>query len=181
MSKIVCLFRAMNVGGKNRVKMAELADFFRSAGFTGVSTYIQSGNVVFDHPAESMDEVKKRISRGFAPQFGFGPSLLLADTTEMAHILANNPYKGQNLAPDKVFVTLLESVPQPGMVDGLRALLREGEQMHAFERALFLNLPEGYGETKITGKAIERKLGQLSTARNWRTMEVLMQMMAETV
>ena len=46
--RYVALLRGINVGGKNKLPMVELRDAFTAAGCTGVRTYIQSGNVVFE-------------------------------------------------------------------------------------------------------------------------------------
>jgi uncharacterized protein (DUF1697 family) len=49
--RYVALLRGINVGGRNKVPMAKLRDAFESHGFDAVSTYIQSGNVIFETPA----------------------------------------------------------------------------------------------------------------------------------
>lgn len=50
-TRYVALLRGINVGGKNKVAMAELRQAFEGAGFEAVSTYIQSGNVLFESDA----------------------------------------------------------------------------------------------------------------------------------
>ena len=46
-NRYVALLRGINVGGRNKVPMADLREAFESAGYGDVGTYIQSGNVVF--------------------------------------------------------------------------------------------------------------------------------------
>ena len=64
----VALLRGINVGGRNKVPMRDLRAAFESDGFTGVSTYIQSGNVLFDAPAD--DPVEPRIQALLTEQLG---------------------------------------------------------------------------------------------------------------
>lgn len=53
MKRYVALLRGINVGGRNAVAMAELREAFEAGGYLAVSTYIQSGNVLFDSAAPS--------------------------------------------------------------------------------------------------------------------------------
>jgi uncharacterized protein (DUF1697 family) len=64
----VALLRGINVGGRNRIAMTDLRDAFTEYGFTEVSTYIQSGNVLFrtDRPAGSLvREIETALERRF--------------------------------------------------------------------------------------------------------------------
>lgn len=54
--RYIALLRGINVGGNNKVSMGELKQAFESLGFTNVSTYINSGNVIFD--SRETNEVK---------------------------------------------------------------------------------------------------------------------------
>jgi len=56
--RYVALVRGINVGGKNKVAMADLREAFEAHGCSGVRTYIQSGNVVFDSdaPAKTLED-----------------------------------------------------------------------------------------------------------------------------
>ena len=46
--KFIALLRGINVGGNNKVSMSELKVIFEQAGMQNVSTYINSGNVIFE-------------------------------------------------------------------------------------------------------------------------------------
>jgi uncharacterized protein (DUF1697 family) len=67
-ARYVALLRGINVGGRNPVAMADLRQTFTECGFSGVRTYIQSGNVLFDsdRPARSLeDEIEAALERRF--------------------------------------------------------------------------------------------------------------------
>ncbi len=69
----VALLRGINVGGKNKLPMKELAEIFAKAGCGGVTTYIQSGNVVFTAPAGLCDGLAEKVSKQIEKQFGHKP------------------------------------------------------------------------------------------------------------
>jgi uncharacterized protein (DUF1697 family) len=59
--KYLCLLRGINVGGKNKISMAELKTCLESAGFSNVSTYINSGNVFVESDLKNEEAVEKKI------------------------------------------------------------------------------------------------------------------------
>src|SRR5450756_1580655 len=69
MTTFVALLRAVNVSGQNKIPMAELRRALGGLGLTGVETYVQSGNVVFDaqgdDPAEQAAAIHGLIEREF--------------------------------------------------------------------------------------------------------------------
>lgn len=67
-TRYVALLRGINVGGKNKVGMADLRDAFADAGFKGARTYIASGNVLFrtERPATMLeDEIEAALKERF--------------------------------------------------------------------------------------------------------------------
>jgi uncharacterized protein (DUF1697 family) len=57
MNKYLALLRGINVGGNNIIKMVDLKACFEKMGFLDVSTYIQSGNVLFSSPETSLTKL----------------------------------------------------------------------------------------------------------------------------
>src|SRR6478609_6871596 len=66
----LALLRGINVGGKNLVKMEELRAAFEAMDFEDVTTYINSGNVLFSGPRERREDLEKRIERELKRDFG---------------------------------------------------------------------------------------------------------------
>ena len=68
MKAYVVLLRGINVGGKNKVPMAALRKLLGELGFSGVATFIASGNVILksDQPA---DTIKTRIEKALPRSF----------------------------------------------------------------------------------------------------------------
>ena len=67
--KYVALLRGINVGGNNKIAMAVLKASFESAGFTDVSTYINSGNVLFETKTADTEKIAAEIEALISSQF----------------------------------------------------------------------------------------------------------------
>jgi uncharacterized protein (DUF1697 family) len=88
----VALLRGINVGGKNKLPMGELASMFVEAGGTQVTTYIQSGNVVFRAAASVAEQIVRAVSRKIADRFNFEPPIILRSAVELQNMVTSNPF-----------------------------------------------------------------------------------------
>src|SRR4051812_41405657 len=88
--KYVALLRAINVGGNNQISMLDLKAAFEKAGYTNVSTYINSGNVVFDSNDETKN-IETSLEEMLSKRFNYTASLILRTDKEMHEIVANVP------------------------------------------------------------------------------------------
>src|SRR5690625_543995 len=91
--KYIGLLRAVNVGGKNKIRMAELRDVLESMGLQQVRTYIQSGNMLFDSDAPE-DALRHELEHQIAQRFGFHVDVVLRTLTEFDRLVADCPYIG---------------------------------------------------------------------------------------
>jgi len=188
MTRVVALLRAVNVGGRS-VAMAELRRALEAAGYPGVQTYLQSGNVVFepadDDPRGEEDALEHLIER----EFGLATRALVLTSDEIGRVAAANPFTtgkqaGTSTADEKTLhVTyLFERVAADAFaalelpaVEGEQALLADGGAVGPAMagRAVYLRLPHGYGRSKLTNAWFERVLATPATTRNWRTTTAL--------
>ncbi|MFS0950302.1 DUF1697 domain-containing protein [Enterococcus thailandicus] len=87
----ISFFRGINVGSKNRIKMADLRVLFSDLGYQNVKTYIQSGNVIFEsNRPETM--IMSELARAFVERFGFESKIVLRTAEKFATILAEFPF-----------------------------------------------------------------------------------------
>ena len=101
MPRYVALLRGINVGGKNAVPMPALKTSFEDAGFGNVTTYIQSGNVIFDAPSSSQSELTHRIEGIVRTAFAhYDASVVLRSKSQMRSIIDRAP-KGFGTEPTK--------------------------------------------------------------------------------
>ena len=87
----IALLRGINVGGKNKLPMKELAAMFADAGCTDVRTYIQSGNVLFRRDQALGRDIQPLISESILNRFGYQVSVLTRTAAELQEVVEANP------------------------------------------------------------------------------------------
>ena len=88
----VALLRGINVGGNNKVPMADLRELMTSLGYTDVATYIQSGNVVFTSQDTDSGKLADVLDEKIAERFGVPGHVVVVSRDELARVIADNPY-----------------------------------------------------------------------------------------
>ena len=90
MEKYIALLRGVNVGGKNTVPMRELKSLFEQAGFSDVSTYINSGNVIFTAEGPE-DALKAQCERIIEQHFGFAVTVMVISAAALKDAVSHAP------------------------------------------------------------------------------------------
>ncbi len=174
MTTRVALLRGINVGGNNRLPMAELVAIIEAAGGHDVRTYIQSGNAVFEAPADRNPvSLGEAIRDGIQAARGFAPHVLVRDAAYLRGIVDANPYPDAVAAPKSLHVFFLDRTPPSPDLDGIAALRTGDESSTLLGDALYLHAPAGIGRSVLATRA-ERLLGVPATARNWATVTALL-------
>ena len=112
MATHVALLRGINVGGRNKVPMAELREVVTSLGHTGVTTYIQSGNVLFTTSEDDTAKLASALEAAIAGAFGVQSPVVVLSRDELARILDTNPHP-EEPNPKLVHVVFLNAEPPP--------------------------------------------------------------------
>ncbi|MCJ7671643.1 MAG: DUF1697 domain-containing protein [Acidimicrobiia bacterium] len=173
MSRAVALVRGINVGGHRKVPMADLRRSFEGLGCTGVETYLQSGNVVFETRGLRLPDLAAAIEHRVAADFATEVSVLVRTGTEMARLERANPFRPEGADESTLHVTFLADRPKPASVRALEERSGTPDAFVVRGREVFLHCPGGYGRTKLTNGFFERHLGVTATTRNWRTVTKL--------
>src|SRR5512135_1287111 len=113
MASHVALLRGINVGGRNKVPMAELREVVASLGHVGVATYIQSGNVLFSTEDTETVELAAALETAIEERFGIKAPVIVLSRDELARVLDDNPYAGEP-NPRLVHVVFLNAEPPAG-------------------------------------------------------------------
>lgn len=172
MSVWIVLLRGVNVGGHNKLPMAELRWALEAAGFNRVQTYIQSGNIVLaadrDGPA-----VAEAVSGLIEREFGFRPDCLALGADALKAALADAPFAPET-DPSRAHLFFHMGADLPDISDlsaqpGDKARLTPGEIAH------YLDTPDGMSQSKLA-EALSRRLKSATTARNLRTCLKLLEM-----
>jgi uncharacterized protein (DUF1697 family) len=192
MATHVALLRGINVGGRNKVPMAELREVVAALGHTGVTTYIQSGNVLFSTKDTDNAALAAALETAIENRFGLWSSVVVLSRDELAEVLAANPFPDE-ADPRLVHVVFLNGEPPPDRLDRITAAesaaAAKGSRdvVQAAGRVLYLHTPDGFGRSelalnlfKIMGPpAKQKKQGLAATARNWATATKLLSLCEE--
>jgi uncharacterized protein (DUF1697 family) len=192
MATHVALLRGINVGGRNKVPMAELREVVASLGHTGVTTYIQSGNVLFSTTEDDTAKLASALEAAITGAFGLWSSVVVLSRDELARILDTNPYPDAS-NPKLVHVVFLNAELPPGVLERIKAAETASaakgsrDTVTAIGPALFLHTPDGFGTSELA-QAMFRiigapgktgKQGVAATARNWATATKLLALCEE--
>ena len=175
MTHYIAFLRAINVGGRT-VKMDELKKHFAMPGFKNVATYIQSGNVIFDHADSDVAAIAAKVEAKLLKTLGYEVKTFIRMIPELETIVNNCPFK--NVAEDMgLHVSFLSAKPDAAAVKELMAFQNEQEHFAVGDREAYILVKKGaYGETKFSNTFLEKKLKVAATTRNWATVNKMMGM-----
>ena len=175
--KYIALLRGINVGRNKRIKMADLIKVFESLGFKNVKTYVQSGNVIFEHDSNDAAEIAGRIERKISQTFSFSVNVIIRTKDEVENVVKGNPFIGRaGIELDKLHVIFLADMPDPKDVLNLDINKDENEEFEVIGREVYLYCPDGYARTKLKNDIFEKKLNTEATTRNWKTTSKLLEL-----
>ena len=172
MTLFVALLRGINVGGNNKVSMAELRALLTGIGFGNVQTYIQSGNAVFSADVANSETVRAQLEMAIAKHFGFVVSVLVLSATEFFVAAKFSPFAPDICDPAMVHLGFMAASPHAAALDNLRTKPQGTDLWLAVDRVFYLYAPVGLGKS-ILAPFIERTLKVPVTFRNWRTVLTL--------
>jgi uncharacterized protein (DUF1697 family) len=169
------LLRGINVGGNNKVPMAQLRDLCTELELEDAATYVQSGNLVFRASGRAND-LAPRIEAAIAKRFGLGITVLLRTHADLTKIADAPPFPTDEAK--KLHVLFLSARPAAAAASTLDPERSPGDEFRLSGRELYLYYANGSGRTKLTLDYFERRLGVRGTARNWNTLLKLIELTA---
>ncbi|SDT40846.1 DUF1697 domain-containing protein [Microlunatus soli] len=164
----VVLLRGVNLG-KRKVLSAELKALATDLGHTEVSTYINSGNVICGS-AESAEQIEQGFEEALAQRYGFDVDVVVRTGTQLAAVVAANPYPDGD--PKQVTVGFTKAPIASDAADRLAALAEPEERFTLAEREVYVDFAGGLAHSKLA-TGLPKAVGQTTTARNIRTVTKL--------
>ena len=163
--------------------MAELREVVASLGHTGVSTYIQSGNVLFTAQAGADADdsaLAAGLEQAIEQAFGLRLRVVVLSRAELAQVISDNPYRAEP-NPKYVHAMFFPAEPGPEVRESVATAERQAAQKGGRDeatmvgRTLFLHTPDGYGRSELAVRlARARGAGTMGTARNMATVTKLL-------
>lgn len=171
MTLYIGLLRAVNLAGRNRVKMADLRRFMTDLGMEEVRSLLGSGNLVFRSDVEKPGRLESLLEEEAAERLGLETDFFVRTADEWRAIVAANPLPDESERdPRRFLVYVLKEAPGPKEVKVLQEKITGSEVVRAEGRQLYVVYPDGIGRSRLTSSVIERALGTRGTGRNWNTV-----------
>jgi len=175
MSRFVALLRGINVAGQGLILMDDLRMWFEQVqGISEVSTYMQSGNVLFS--SDNVDEPKliTDIEDVLEKHLGYRVDVILRLYSDIKKIVEDNPLTTvKSEEKNRMYVTFLSGVPSFDVRGSLGVYSNDAEYARVLNREVYV-YSNNYGKTCFSNTFIEKKLGLKATTRNWTTVNKLL-------
>jgi uncharacterized protein (DUF1697 family) len=170
----VAFLRGVNLGPTNKISMPELRAMAEDLGYTGVATYINSGNLIINSPKKA-NTVEQEISKAIKDTFGRPIDVTVRTPAQLKKILADNPYPDGN--PSQVTVAFLTKPPAKDAKDDVAKVAKDHEPFTFAGQQVYVNYSQGIGKSKLAERFSDI-IGVSSTVRNIRTVEKVLAMCA---
>lgn len=170
--RVVALLRGVNVGGHNKVPMADLRTALASAGFVDPVTHLNSGNAIFSpqHDA-SADELEPQVEAIIYNSFGVRASVLIRTAADMGRVVDDNPFPEHVGEGSKLFVIFLRHHLDAAPGEGLVSRSFEPDGVFIGDRLLYAWCQGGASNSDLMD-SLPKLLGRsvITTTRNWNTV-----------
>jgi uncharacterized protein (DUF1697 family) len=178
MSKYLSMLRGINVSGQKSIKMDELIKLFELLNYKNVTTYIQSGNVMFDSSEEKPENIAEKIQKKIKKEFSFEVPVIIRTKQDLSYIINTNPFlKRKDIDHSKLHLTFLSKMQEGPIPRKIMETISGEDEFSISGKEIYLFCPNGYGKTKFNNSFFEKKLNTIATTRNWNTVKNLFKMM----
>ena len=175
MARLIALLRGINVGGHRRIKMDDLKQRLSSAGLKNISTYIQSGNVIFDTEMKDPEAVSHFISKQIRDAYGYKVPVIIRSPEEMERALDHFPFEERE--GWKGYISFLSGIPDRDTIQSWEAASSDIEKFAAEDNHLFSLVNK---QTKVkptfSNSFVEKLVKEPATTRNLQTVRSIIEM-----
>jgi uncharacterized protein (DUF1697 family) len=175
MNNYVVLLRGINVGGHNKLPMADLRTLLTSNGYTSVSTYIQSGNILLSSDKNSAS-INEHIEGLIREEFNYNIPVITISVDELQKCFKENPYLKKDEDIKFLHVTFLNDAPKISTIENLNINTYKDDEFLVKDKFVYLHTPNGFAKTKFSNPQFEKQLNTKATTRNWRTVTKLIEL-----
>jgi uncharacterized protein (DUF1697 family) len=177
MPTYAALLRGINVGGNKKVPMKDLVVVAERLGHTRVSTYVQSGNLIFSSP-QAPEKVVPALEAAIERRFGFTVPVVLRTHEALVRVARAHPFAADESEPKYLNVVYLSHAPARADVARLDPDRSPGERYVVKGAEIYMHNPKGVAGSKLTVDYFLKTLGTQATARNWNTVLKLAELTA---
>lgn len=167
----ISLLRGINVAGQKKILMKDLRDIYKKLGFWDVSSYIQSGNVIFRSPETNTSQLAQMIKDQIQVKYWFEVEILVITPEYLEDVLNKNPF-----TEEKMYITYLFEKPSEKRLDTIEEKTKLSEEVRVIGSAVYFYCPDGYYGTRISTNFFEKIYWVKATMRNLRTSKKLLEL-----
>jgi uncharacterized protein (DUF1697 family) len=180
--RFVALLRGINVGGNKRVPMSELRILATKLGCADVTTYIQSGNLLFSAPAAAAAGIAAQLEGAIVQHFGFSVPVVVRSAMAFTKALRACPFVDAAAERENLLHAgfAVGDLPESAAAE-LAERAAAGERVAVAGGALWIDYGGGVARSKLTPVVVDRVVGSIVTMRNHKSMAALAAMLADDV
>ncbi|MFE9452281.1 DUF1697 domain-containing protein [Streptomyces sp. NPDC006739] len=181
MTTYAALLRGINVGGRNKLPMAELRQLMEGLGHDRVRTHLQSGQAVFASGHGDEESLAAELTAAIERSFGFPVDVIVRDHTYLTAVVEACPFPAAELEARQLHVTYLSAPVTPERFADIDRDAHLPEEFALGDRALYLYAPDGLGRSKLAEALSRRRITKdlIATTRNWNTVVKLVELTAQ--
>jgi uncharacterized protein (DUF1697 family) len=177
MTKYVALLRGVNIGGNNKIEMVRLKESFLSLGFLNVSTYLNSGNVIFSDKSKNIKKITEKIEEEILNQFKLRIKVLVRDINNLQQVLDSIPKSWRMDSDKQIHVAfLLSDIDSPNILDQINIDIK-ANQIKYIQGAIIWNVELKNWSKDAVYKFTNGKISKYVTVRSINTVGKLNELM----
>lgn len=165
MPHFVAFLRGINVGG-HIVKKEKLQEAFVSLGFQNVTTYKQSGNIIFESTSANTQEIRTKIEAKLLNILGYDVAVFIQTIPQLKNVIALEPFKNQDTEGTSFLVTILANSPSKFPFELPLTIPKSTAQVISAKGTEVFSVTHGGGEGALPNPFLESKLKIKATTRN---------------
>ncbi len=170
---MIALLRGINVGGKHPLAMKDLALIATKLKLLHVSTYINSGNLLFASE-QPPSLIETALESALEKRCGFAIPVVIRTLSQWSEYANSTPFlEAQQTRANLLHLALSKAAPLANTVATLSLKAVSNEQLALARDALWIDYVEGAGRSKITPAHIDKATGSPTTSRNFNTVQKL--------
>jgi len=169
MNKKIAILRGINVGGKRKILMADLKSMCEKLGLKNVTTYIQSGNLIFNSDIPNF-ELENDLEKAIAGKYEFDVPVIVRTEKELESSINNNPFFDKDADIKQLHLTFLKEKPNKENIEKILTFNYEPDKFKIDDKDAFIFCAGKYHVSKLTNNFFEKQLKVGATTRNWKTV-----------
>ena len=178
MARFVVFLRAINVGG-HAVTKAKLQGAFICLGYRNVSTYKQSGNVIFEADEANPKEIERKVENKLRELLGYDVAAFVRTIPQLKAIVNLEPFKGHDEEGASFLVTFLAESPLEFPLKLPLTIPKSTAQIISVKNGEVFSVTHGGGEGGLPNPFLEQKLKLKATTRNMNIINEIVEKFPE--